>query len=717
MLIDARNITFLLTLPLALSLNAALPELSSLEPLEFDENSQRLVARGDARLDFEDTRVQADRITYYQELGLADALGNVSISSEGNRLLADRMSYDTNEGIFSVDLLKTGQWPYHITAVNAGGTTDDITAEGATIYYGNPGPFALSVSSDSVQYVQSQDEAAYVSMDGATFRVGSVPVFYLPAYKHTISGAPYYFDLDAGSDSSLGVYLQTTTLFPVAPWLRAGANLDVYSQRGVLAGPTVQYAYNSETQSISGAISTGYIDDTGDRSDRDFDRLGRPIGTSRGFAEWRQKYGIGERFGTTASLSYWSDSEVTRDFRDDLYDDDQRPDSFVEAVYAGDNWMLSAFGRFEPNDFQVIQERLPEVRLDLLPVPIFSTGAYHKASLSYVQLREEFGRNEPLLTTDGESDRFDFTYRIQRPFAITDWLTLTPLAGARVTQYDNQAQDPFFTAPAVLPDSFTREIYELGFDLVGRAYATYPTVNQTSGVDGLRHILRPVLRYRYFSDPDDLNQIATIDRQVLDLERPVLDLSDLRNVDQIPEAHLVRLGVENLFQTRAEDYGSRTLAALNLYQDILFEKSTRFDGREQDTFNATWVELVLNPAPWLKFDLASRFETETLTLEELRTRTALYSGEIWEIGLSTDLLNKRIDQYRIDFIYRMNERYAWLTDVRFDADSGDFTRVRFGLRTRIGSTWELLYALTFREDARREGDVQFDVRLRLVGND
>jgi LPS-assembly protein len=711
---NARNITLLLSLSLALPLDAALPELSSVEPLEFDENAQRLVARGDARLDFDNTRVQADRITYYQELGLADAAGSVTISRDGNRLLAERMSYDTNEGIFSVDILKTGEWPFYLSGVNAGGTTESITVEGGTLYYGNPGPFALNVGSDSVNYVQNADEE-FVSMDGATFRVGRVPVFYLPGYTHRIDGAPYYFDLNAGSDGNLGLYLQTTTLFPVTPWLRAGANLDLYSQRGVLAGPAVQYAYDSETQRIVGAISTGYIDDAGDRSEREVDLFGRPIGTNRGFVEWRQKYGIGERFSTTASLSYWSDSEVTRDFRDDLYDDDQQPDSFAEAVYSGDNWMLSAFGRFQPNQFQLVQERLPEVRLDVLPIPIFNTGAYQKASLSYVQLYEDFGLTEPALTTEGRSNRFDFTYRIQRPFAINDWLTLTPLAGARITQYEDQ--ESTFLAPAVIDDSFSREIYEVGFDLVARAYASYPTVNRTSGVDGLRHILRPVLRYRYFSDPDDFNEIAAIDRRAFDLERPVLDLSDLRNVDEISETHLVRLGVENLFQTRAEDYGSRTLAALNFYQDILFERNTRFDGREEDTFNATWVELVLNPAPWLKFDLASRFETETLTLEELRTRTTLYSGEIWELGLSTDLLNKRIDQYRVDFIYRMNERYAFLTDVRFDADTGDFTRLRLGLRTRVGSTWELLYAITFREDARRESDVQFDVQVRLTGTD
>lgn len=721
MLVNARNtslfISLALTISLSLPLKAALPELSSIEPLEFDEDSQRLVAKGDARLDFDNTRIRADRITYYQNFALADADGNVAINRDGNRLIADRLSFDAQESIFSVDLLRTGQWPYHVSGVSAGGTTDDITIQGSTLYYGEPSPFGLSVSSDKVRYV-NDDSGEYVTMDGATFRVGTVPVFYLPGYRHYLSDAPYMFDANGGSDDELGYYLQTTTLFPVASWLRAGANLDYYSKRGPLAGPTAQYVYDSATQRIAGALSSGYIDDNGDRSERDLDNLGRPIDSDRGFAEWRHKHHIGERFTGTASISYWSDSEVTRDFRDDIFDENERPDNFAEAAYAGDNYIVSVFGRFRPNDFQLVQERLPEARFDLLPIPIFDTGAYHKASASYVQLREDFDDNVPSLGVESESDRFDLTYRIERPFAIADWLTLTPLAGARFTQYENQAVAPNFPSltggATSVEDSFSRDIYEVGFDLEARAYASYPTVNETWGIDGLRHLVRPVLRYRYFSDPDDVNEIAAIDREVFDLGRPLLDLSDLRHVDQISETHLVRLGVENLFQTRAKEYGSRTLAALNLYQDILFEKNTRDDGDEEDTLNATWVELALNPAPWLKFDLASRFKTESLTLEELRTRTTLKSGEIWELGLSTDLLNKRIDQYRLDFLYRINERYAFLSEADFDADTGDFTKVSLGLRTRLGSTWEVLYAITFREDARRESDVEFRIQLRLV---
>ena len=107
-------------------------------------------------------------------------------------------------------------------------------------------------------------------------------------------------------------------------WLRVGANIDYYSERGILAGPTSQYVYHSPTQSIRGALTTGYINDKGDASELKFDNLNRPIEQNRGFAEWRHKHTQGERFAATASLSYWEDSEVTRDFRDDIFNEKRR---------------------------------------------------------------------------------------------------------------------------------------------------------------------------------------------------------------------------------------------------------------------------------------------------------------------------------------------------------------------------------------------------------
>ena len=123
------------------------------------------------------------------------------------------MSYDATSESFTVDLVRTGQWPFYVSGVTAGGSPEDILIEGGNVYYGDPGPFTANFSADSVQYVDG--ERQFVRMKGATLRVGSIPVLPLPSYTHYLGNAPYFLDIGGGYDSQLGAHLQTTSLFPV----------------------------------------------------------------------------------------------------------------------------------------------------------------------------------------------------------------------------------------------------------------------------------------------------------------------------------------------------------------------------------------------------------------------------------------------------------------------------------------------------------------------
>jgi len=98
----------------------------------------------------------------------------------------------------------------------------------------------------------------------------------------------------------------------------------------------------------------------------------------------------------------------------------------------------------------------------------------------------------------------------------------------------------------------------------------------------------------------------------------------------------------------------------------------------------------------------------------LRTGTTIKSGEIWKLNLSTDFLEKRTNQYRLGYINLINERHSFFTNLSFNANSNQFTKFQLGMETQLGNTWKLLYGITFRERARRESDVSFDMQLRLA---
>ena len=103
MLFNARSFFILLLLSVQSPLRATLPELSSIDPIEYDEKAQRLIAKNDAQLQLDQIRVKADRITYYREYSLADAAGRVEVSTKGIRLLAERFSYDAENKEFALD--------------------------------------------------------------------------------------------------------------------------------------------------------------------------------------------------------------------------------------------------------------------------------------------------------------------------------------------------------------------------------------------------------------------------------------------------------------------------------------------------------------------------------------------------------------------------------------------------------------------------------------
>ncbi len=693
---------------LQVGLQAALPKLSSIDPIEYDTEAQRLIARGDARLNLDTTQVGADSITYYQEYAVADAVGNAAIMHEGYRLIGERISYDAEENIFSIQEPRTGAWPLYTNAVTAGGSLEDMKLVNARIYYTDPGPFTPNIKAKSLQY-NNEDGKETLTIKGATLQIGNVPFFYLPVYTYDVNKQPFYLDVDAGSNSNLGTFLQTTSLIPVTPEIRLGANADFYTERGFLVGPAAQYVHMGDTHRIKGALSAGFISDSGDAG---LDVYDNPINSSRNFVEWRHKHHLGEKTTLTANISYRSDSEVMRDFREGLYRKNQEPDTFLEAAYAGDNYLLTAFTRANLSDFQLVQERLPEVRFDWLPTPLAQTGAYQDGSISYARLREDYNTIPvlPTATSSRSYDRLDLNYQIARPFFIKNWLNFTPLISTRLSHYSNQSTNPDSSLAAA-----THNRFAAGFDLATEGRTTFNTRNSIWQVDGLRHVLRPIIRYRYFTKASNSDPITEIERAAYDLNRPLLDLNQLRYLDTLEKTHLVRFGLENLYQTRNKTYGSRTLAALNLYQDILLAREQlRFDGTAPKTLHATWVELALKPAPWLKFDLAARLKTSSLSLEELLTRTTLISGDTWQLGISTDLLLDVIDQYRLYYQYRIDENHSFLANTRYNSKGGSFDYTNFGLLTHFGSAWELLYGLTLRNNTTRKSDVEFSVGLNLV---
>lgn len=683
------------------------PELTADEPIEFDDRTRSLIARGNAELSSDDYLIEADRIGYRQEDQNAEAIGDVRISLGTIRILANATEYSLADKSFRTDEFRLGQDPIFLGGESISGTLERIAISNGTLYFSEPDSFGFNIRARELSLIE-QDT---VRLEGATLRIGKVPFFYLPSYEQNLrSGLPLRWRTNLGYNSFLGPYIQNNILYRFTPEISAGLLLDGYGKQGPLAGPAAEISVDSGPHWIRSEMFSGFISSLGNTGD---DIIGRPIPKKRFFLEWEHLQAYGDNVDITGRASWWSDSEALRDFRSEFFLDNQQPENFLQGAYRGQYFIISAFARPRVNDWQIVQERLPEVRFDLLPVRILeATDTYFTADAAFARLREK----DPFAGNQLDSNRLDSYIGLLQPVTLTDWATVTPVAGLRTTHYQRTTGDQ---------DSYTRLIGQVGFDARMSVTGTWEYENEFWGINGLRHSFYPILQYRFIPAAQyGRNTIPQIERDPFVTYMPVIDLQETRNVDDLFERNVVRFGFENTFETRDPEYGSRILAEFSVFQDYLFSSrpATGVAGsavnpprERQADWSDLYSQLRVAPVYWFDFTLFSRVDTANIDLREFNSRTRFRDGERWELAFWTTFLETRFDQYAVEGKYRFTERYQARARYRFDARRGQLVEQLYALRTYLGSSWGLEYYVAHRVGSGRgDNNFQFGVRIDLL---
>lgn len=652
-----------------------------------------IVAKGSARVAGEDLLLKADEIRYNQETTTATATGNVTFTRGEARLLADRLVYTQRDGSFRAENIRLGSHPYFAEGATAEGTASEITVRQARVSYGEPGPWQPTITADTIVIAPGQR----IRTETASAGLGRIQFFPFPKFqhdfKHPFAGA---VSLGGGFRRSLGVFADIGVLVPVSRHARLGADLGIYTQRGLMIGPAAAYSAPDSPEPLRGELHSGFINDHGDKKT---DLLGRPVPEERAFLDWKHQQVVAPGLTLNAQANWWKDSEVVRDFRPRDFFPVQEPDTFIESVYTGANYFISAFSRLQPNRFHRVQERLPEIRFDLLPVAL-GNGVYQQFNASAAVLRED-----PVLTgTQLRSNRLDAYYAVMRPFAPREWLAFTPLAGGRVTHYAN-------TEGTVRAGDYTRTLGELGADLVLRTSGTFDYRNPQWKIDGLRHLLTPRLSYRYLPQADrGRSRIPQVDREVFSTYLQPLGLGAARNLDDLHATNTLRLSLDNTLQTRDPVLGSRDLVVFNVANDFRFRRRPG----ERDV-SEIHTELALLPARWLQIDVYQSFAPRNLTLREFNAGVTVRDGTLWSLRFANNFLRRQIEDYSIEGRLRLTERFEALTRLHYDARRRRFNEQTYGIAQNLGNTWLVSYNVSLYSGRSRESSFGFNVRVDALG--
>lgn len=682
-------------------LSAAVPSLPEITAKHTEITDAGTVFSGDARLNYDGALLLADRIDYNPKTQLARASGHVSLTRGPQRLLADELTYNLEARTYSVKDMRVGQDPVFISGSGLEGGPDKIVVHDAVVSFTEPGFATPTLRASQITYIPGN------TIDAKSARIGVGPVVPIPVplYNQSVSDPLIsHMSVRAGVSTNLGGELDLGLLAPFTRTVKLGGDLGLYTKRGVMFGPAGAYDFNDADNTIHGALKSGYIADDGKRG---IDIEGNPIPKDRGFVTWEHYQTSGDHLTFLGEVNYWSDSDVIRDFREREFRDLQTPDNFLEGYYTGGNYVVSAFTRFQPNNYHTVQRRLPEIRFDGLPVDA-GAGIYHRINASIAALEDN-----SLPATAESVNRVDAYYGLTRPFTPREWLTLKPVAGTRFTYYDRANGGR---------DNYTRALGEVGFDADLQAGATYNYKNERWGIDGLRHLVKPYVSYRAIGNADQGRAyIPPVDRTAFSTYLQPLGLGDRRDIDTLAATNTLRLGLDNVLQTRDAAYGSRNLAELNLASDLRFDTPAG-----QDDFSAIQIELALTPVHWLRFDVYSNVTPEDMTLREINTGVTFQDPGVWSVRVGTDFLKgdssaaippggvAAIQEYNLDVRYMINEAYQALARLRYDTELGSFSEQSFGLRQNIRNLWFIEYTLTFSRGNTRTGDVSFNVSLELA---
>ena len=677
------------------------PELSADDIGYANDNSGKLIAVGKAKITDKNYEISADKVEFSEKQTYAKATGDVKLSTEKERITARDIYVNFGKDAMASDYVKFGSSPVFAESTSLKGDEKKIELGESVMYIGEPHWLSMNITTSSIKYDR---ETELLEMEDVTMRVGEVPLFYIPSYsQYGLKRPPYDVNTRIGYNSDYGAFIRNNLYYNGLGEISPGILLDYYTKRSVLFGPAANYKTELANSIMEGWFQGAYIDDNGGKDILGKDSWGKEIERERFFIELRHKQMVSDRVGITGNISYWSDEYITRDFRPELFYDNQVPDNFAEAIYYGDYFTGSVFTRFSPNSWEFVQQRLPEVRMDLQPVEIFKTGAYQTGYMSYAYLREF---DPTSIANYKYSNRADAYYGITRPIQLSSWSKFTPVIGGRATYYANAYGKK---------SDYMRFLGQIGFDAQMDIWGAWEYESKTMGIDGIRHHMIPQISYRFIPNAEQGDsRIAEIDDNYITTYPPVLDLGDLRNTDEIWNTNTMRFGLQNIFETRDEEYGSREIARFDIYQDVNFD-ARRIPNRDyKESYSDLFINASVSPARWLTIGTYTRYNLDYLDVPEVNTYLGLFDGDAFSAYLVSSYLDGSINQYSVHAEYRISERYKLFGRWHYDAELAKFTHQVYGLWTRVGNSWVIEYFISERSGSTRQNSFSIGARITMM---
>ncbi|MFH0983951.1 MAG: LPS assembly protein LptD [Candidatus Omnitrophota bacterium] len=633
------------------------------DSLEYSKDSKKMIARGNAVITYQKTRILADYAEVETDAKKAYAKGHVMIfQGDAPRLQGEEIYYDFGN--------HTGSFP------NARAMNDPWYAKGADIRQIREGVDKIqngSVTTCNLEKphyeIRSKKATLYVDekivMYSVTIRVLGKPVFWLPMLNVPLNWPSIPVQVNQGYSKKNGVYFGLMKGVTLNKHLWGKAMVDWRQKRGIGGGWKQYYHYGKWARGNiklywtqdKKAPTMNYIDPATGQAGNPFDRL-EERKHGRGEITWRHRTDLDDKTSVLLRYQRLSDPYFLQEFFEREYRGDIQPHSFVTTTRNAERYGAMIHLEKKMNSYETMVERLPEVRLDWKNQPFYKQLVYNESRVQFDSLKLF---STPYSNNHKSAVRTDAYSRWYMPLKWNDF-SFTPYAGYRGTEYSQQ-----YSSNA----SRYRNVIDYGADLRTHFYKTHDVSFEKMGIEinQLRHIAVPSLGFQ--------GATSTVNRE---------KLIHFDTVDMVDDAAKLVLGLENRLQTKRVVGGKmRRVDVVSLNTYLFYDMIPSFENPYQKgpRFSTLENKLILRPYEWLEtqtrvqFDFASHYLKRTdqdFIVRKGKWRFIFGYSQVHDFyDYLTDVAVQKSQQFIIDARYKINP--LWMAGGYIRWDTADRTRL------------------------------------------
>jgi len=644
-----------------------------------------------------ETDIYSDHATYNSATHVVHLEGNVRIYRGTEFYTGERGTYNTETKAINADQLRTINTPFFLQGDNVSTISDDgkLVQNGIFTTHDSANPdFRLRARRVRVY------EGDRVIMRDVTFYVGRVPIFYWP-YIYQSLDDEFSIIVSPAYLSSWGASLLGRVTFPITDQIKGTVHLDLRGRRGVAIGFDSDIRFGEKKDSFA-KLRTYFLDDQNPL----LNRTSLPRGS---IPTARYRVSLDSRIKLTDDLTGWinvtklSDPFVLQDFFQSEFRVDPVPDNVVGLTKHNDNYTLTAFTRFQANDFFETTERLPEIALDIKRQPVFGGPIFYEGEASFANLQRNFPKDATFqgsLLQDYDALRFDTFHQFVYPKTYMGWLAVVPRVGFRATYYDQTRNIdgivftpsdnplvpefllplPTLAEPLQRGGDRSRLLANAGVEASFKVSRTWENAQSRAlGLDGLRHIIQPFMNFSYVTSNDtDPAKILQFDRYIPSTQLRPIDFPQFTSIDSIDHWSIGRLGVRNRLQTRRDDATINWLE-LETYFDINFDNPYDRTG-----YSNVFNRLRFSPLPWASLSISSQLPVLTNGFSEVNTDVRFQPLANLQLAFSHRFLNENpffqnSSLYGMSAYYRIDANWAVGAYGRYEASTGFIEEQRYSV--------------------------------------